>query len=158
MDKGVGFMTVKDIQTYMPALYGISLKREEFLRLFKEMDTDKDGLVKYKEFEDFYNKDYEAGLKNIEKEKEKISVQFEIFDHLIKVLQQKSLTLSEVFHQIDTNQNGFIECDEFQNLLERLGFTISEQQIYEIMRQMDDNFDGRISFSELKMHISKLGF
>lgn len=74
MDKGVGFMTVKDIQTYMPALYGISLKREEFLRLFKEMDTDKDGLVKYKEFEDFYNKDYEAGLKNIEKEKEKISV------------------------------------------------------------------------------------
>ena len=63
-----------------------------------------------------------------------------------------------MFHQIDTNQNGFIECDEFQNLLERLGFTISESQVYEIMRQMDENFDGRISYKELKMHIQKLGF
>ena len=44
------------------------------------------------------------------------------------------------------------------NLLERLGFTISEQQIYEIMRQMDENFDGRISYQELRMHIKDLGF
>ena len=113
MDKGIGFLTVKDIQTQMPILFGISIKRDEFLRLFKEIDTDKDGIVKYKEFEDFYNKDYDMTLKNIEKEKEKISIQYEIFDHLMKVLQQKSLSLSEVFHQIDTNQNGFIECDEF---------------------------------------------
>ncbi len=103
MDKGVGFLTVKDIQASLPKLFNISLKREDFLKLFKEIDTDKDGLIKYKEFEDFYNKDYDQTLKNIEKEKEKISVQYEIFDHLIKVLQQKSLTLSEVFHQIDTN-------------------------------------------------------
>ncbi len=82
--------------------------------------------MKYKEFEEFYNKDYIQVMKSIEKEKEKINVQYEIFDHLIKVLNQKSLSLAEVFHQIDTNQNGFIECDEFQNLLERLGFTISE--------------------------------
>ena len=53
-------------------------------------------------------------------------MQYEIFDHLIKILKQKSLTLSEVFEQIDMNQNGYIECDEFQNLLERIGFTISE--------------------------------
>jgi Ca2+-binding EF-hand superfamily protein len=127
MDKGVGFLTVKDIISQMPSLFGISLKRDEFLKLFKEMDSDKDGLVKYREFEDFFNKDYELSLKNIQKEQEKVSIQNEIFDHLMKVLQQKSLTLGEVFHQIDTNQNGYIECDEFQNLLERLGFTISEQ-------------------------------
>jgi Ca2+-binding EF-hand superfamily protein len=126
MDKGVGFITVKDLIAHMPALFGISLKREEFLKLFKEMDSDKDGLVKYREWEDFHQKDYELSLKNIEKEKEKMSIQYEVFDHLMKVLQQKSLSLAEVFHQIDTNQNGFIECDEFQNLLERLGFTVSE--------------------------------
>lgn len=44
----------------------------------------------------------------------------------MKVLHQKSLTLAEVFQQIDDNKNGYIEVDEFQNLLERLGFTISE--------------------------------
>ncbi len=135
MDKGgVGFLTVNDMQVMMPQIYGVSLKREDFLKLFKEIDSDKDGLVKYKEFEEFYQKDYNLTLKMIEKEKEKMNVQYEIFEHLMKVLNQKSLSLAEVFHQIDTNQNGFIECDEFQNLLERLGFTISEAQIYEIMR------------------------
>ena len=76
----------------------------------------------------------------------------------MKVLHQKSLSLAEVFDQIDTNQNGYIECDEFQNLLERLGFTISEAQVYELMRQMDENFDGRISYKELRDHIKGLGF
>ena len=65
MDKGVGFLTVKDIIGQMPSLFGISLKREEFLKLFKEIDSDKDGLVKYQEFEEFYNKDYDVTLKNI---------------------------------------------------------------------------------------------
>ena len=56
------------------------------------------------------------------------------------------------------DQNGYIECDEFQNLLERLGFTVSEAHIYEILRQMDENFDGRISYKELRDHIKSLGF
>ena len=158
MNKGIGFLTLQDMQTQMPNLFGVSLKREEFLKLFKEIDQDKDGLVKYVELEGFFNKDYEITLMNIEHEREKINTQYEIFDHMMRVLNQKSLSLGEVFRQIDTNQNGYIECDEFQNLLERLGFTISEQQIYEIMRQMDENFDGRISYSELKAHIKNLGF
>lgn len=68
MDKGVGFLTVKDIIGQMPSHFGISLKREEFLRLFREMDTDKDGLVKYQEFEEFYTRDYEVTIKNIQRE------------------------------------------------------------------------------------------
>lgn len=126
MEKGIGLLTVKDVISCMPAQFGVSVNREDFLKLFKEMDTDKDGIIKYSEFEEFFNKDYDQVLRNIDKERSQANVQYEIFDHLIKVLNQKSLSLSEVFHQIDTNQNGFIECDEFQNLLERLGFTISE--------------------------------
>ena len=86
MDKGIGFLNIKDIIGSMPSLFGISVKREEFLRLFKEIDTDKDGIIRYKEFEEFYNKDYEQSLKTIEKQKDKINIQYEIFDHLIKVL------------------------------------------------------------------------
>jgi len=47
---------------------------------------------------------------------------------------------------------------EFHDLLQLLGFTISEGQVYELMRQMDDNFDGRLSYKELKDHIQSLGF
>jgi Ca2+-binding EF-hand superfamily protein len=113
MNRGVGFLTLNDMQTQMPNMFGVSLKRGDFLKLFKEIDQDKDGLIKYLELEKFFQKDYEFTLKNIEMEKEKINIQYEIFDHVMRVLNQKSLTLSEVFHQIDSNQNGFIECDEF---------------------------------------------
>lgn len=48
--------------------------------------------------------------------------------------------------------------DEFHQTLECMGFLITEEQVFELMRQMDDNFDGRISYNELKQHILRLGF
>jgi Ca2+-binding EF-hand superfamily protein len=51
------------------------------------MDRDKDGLVTYKEFEQFYNQDFDQRIKEIEKEKHAVNMQYEIFDHLMKVLQ-----------------------------------------------------------------------
>jgi len=39
-----------------------------------------------------------------------------------------------------------------------MGFLITEEQVFELMRQMDDNFDGRISYKELRQHILRLGF
>jgi len=30
--------------------------------------------------------------------------------------------------------------------------------VFELMRQMDENFDGRISYNELRAHIKSLGF
>jgi|LauGreDrversion4_2_1035121.scaffolds.fasta_scaffold60584_3 Ca2+-binding EF-hand superfamily protein len=47
MDKGVGFLNIKDVISSMPPLFGVSVNREDFLLLFKEMDTDKDGIVRY---------------------------------------------------------------------------------------------------------------
>ncbi len=104
---------MKDFSVGLSRHFNITLKRDELTRLFKEIDVDRDGLVKYNEFDVFYNKDYDKKMKDIEKEKDRANVQFEIFDHVIKVLEQKSLSLAEVFDQIDTNQNGYIEVDEF---------------------------------------------
>ena len=39
-------------------------------KLFKEIDQDRDGLVKYKEFEEFLFKDYDKNQKDIEKQKD----------------------------------------------------------------------------------------
>jgi Ca2+-binding EF-hand superfamily protein len=35
----------------LPKHFDITLKREEILKLFKEIDNDKDGLIKLREFE-----------------------------------------------------------------------------------------------------------
>ena len=43
-------------------------------------------------------------------------------------------------------------------MLERMGFTITENQVYQIMLSLDDNFDGKLSYEELRQHIDKLGF
>ena len=60
--------------------------------------------------------------------------------------------------KIDVDKNQFIEVDEFHQTLECMGFMITEEQVFELMRQMDENFDGRISYNELKAHILRLGF
>lgn len=63
-----------------------------------------------------------------------------------------------MFDAIDLDKNQFIEVDEFHQTLEGMGFLITEEQVFELMRQMDENFDGRISYNELKAHILRLGF
>jgi Ca2+-binding EF-hand superfamily protein len=77
---------------------------------------------------------------------------------LIKTLKQRGLNLQQAFEQIDTDGNNFIETVEFHDLLERLGFSISLNEVTELMKTMDENFDGKISYTELKEHIQKLGF
>lgn len=82
----------------------------------------------------------------------------EIFDHFIKVLKQRGLTLLQVFEEIDENKKNYIEIDEFHDLLERMGFTINQEQVLELMKTMDQNFDGRISYNEMREHFESLGF
>jgi hypothetical protein len=43
-------------------------------------------------------------------------------------------------------------------MLERLGFTITIKEVRNLMMSMDENFDGKLSYAELKAHIEKLGF
>ena len=158
LDSGVGFLTLRDFQAGLSMHFDLTLRQHEVSALFLEVDTDGNGVVKYAEFDAFYRMDYEKRVQELETEKERMVTQYDIFDHLLKVLKNKGLTLEEMFDQIDLDKNQFIEVDEFHQILESMGFPISEEQVFELMRQMDDNFDGRISYNELKQHILKLGF
>ena len=71
---------------------------------------------------------------------------------------QRGLTLQDCFDQIDEDKNGYIEVDEFHDMLERMGFTINQNQVYQLMMSLDENFDGKLSYQELRAHIDKLGF
>jgi calcium-dependent protein kinase len=77
---------------------------------------------------------------------------------LIKVLKQRGLTLLQVFEEIDDDRNGYIEVDEFHELLEKMGFTIKLEQVIELVTTMDENFDGRISYQEMRDHLASLNF
>ncbi len=81
--------------------------------------------MKFGELEAFYQTDYKDKVKALHSERQQIKAQNEIFDHLIKVLKQRGLTLQQVFDQIDDDKNNYIEVDEFHDMLERMGFTIT---------------------------------
>jgi hypothetical protein len=51
----------------------------------------------YQEFETFYNTDYNEQVKELNKEKEQRNTQFDIFDHLMKMLSQKNMSLEDMF-------------------------------------------------------------
>ena len=74
------------------------------------------------------------------------------------MLLQRGLTLQDCFDQIDEDKNGYIEVDEFHDMLERMGFTITRAEVYQLMLSLDQNFDGKISYAELREHIDHLGF
>lgn len=158
LDSGVGFLTLRDFQAGLPLHFDLALRRHEVAALFAEVDSDGNGVVKYAEWDAFYRADYDERLRELESEKERLVTQQDIFEHLLKVLKQKGLTLEEMFDQIDLDKNQYIEVDEFHQTLECMGFLITEEQVFELMRQMDDNFDGRISYNELRGHILRLGF
>ena len=35
-------------------------------------------------------------------------------------------------------------------MLERMGFTISQNQVYKLLCDLDENFDGKLAYSELR--------
>lgn len=153
-----GYLTEREFHANFSNIFKFVMKTQELRALFREIDADNSGLIKFKELEKFYNTNYIQKLAQVERERRQRNTQNEIFDHLIKVLMQRGLTLQDCFDQIDEDKNGYIEVDEFHNMLERMGFTISQEQVYELLCRMDDNFDGKISYGELRDYIDSLGF
>lgn len=81
-----GFLSLRDFHESFASLFDLAIKNDEIRALFNEIDSDEDGIIKYKEFEAFYDENYAKRLALVDKEREMANTQNEIFDHLIKVL------------------------------------------------------------------------
>ena len=88
LDTGVGFLTMQDFHAGLSQHFDLTLKQHEIAALFREVDRDGDGIVKFQEFDHFYREDYKKRVQALEQEKERMITQYDIFDHLLKVLRQ----------------------------------------------------------------------
>lgn len=61
--------------------------------------------------------------------------------------------LRSIFEKADKDHSGNIEPDEVEGLLSSLGFNESVKEIENFFRQIDQNFDNRISFPEFRQFI-----
>ncbi len=150
----VGMLTITDLQIILPKYFDITLSREQHLILFKYMDTNEDGLVTQGEFTHFYNNLEKELQKAKEKQnsslKKKSQVTLaEIFDSLLLVLKERNLTLFEIFEQLDVKRNGYILLKDFNDLLETIGYIISESQLNSLFKESDANFEGKVSYKML---------
>jgi Ca2+-binding EF-hand superfamily protein len=54
----VGFLTIKDLQINLTKYFNIELKQPELRQLFKEIDSNHSGIIRFSNFESFYNSNY----------------------------------------------------------------------------------------------------
>jgi Ca2+-binding EF-hand superfamily protein len=67
-----------------------------------------------------------------------------------KTLFQAASLVDEMFALIDENRNGLISQKEIMDTMLRLKVPITEEEATEMVRGLDDNFDGHISIHEFK--------
>jgi Ca2+-binding EF-hand superfamily protein len=56
--------------------------------------------------------------------------------------------LLQVFKKFDKDGNGLLTADEIMNTMKSLGIEISSQDVKELVKEMDENNDGKISYEE----------
>ncbi|XP_042606340.1 troponin C, skeletal muscle [Cyprinus carpio] len=125
---GGGDISTKELGTVMRML-GQNPSREELDAIIEEVDEDGSGTIDFEEF-------------------------------LVMMVQQlkedqagkSEEELSECFRVFDKNQDGFIDRDEFADILRATGEPVTDEDINELMADADTNKDGKLDFDEfLKM-------
>ena len=109
-------------------IFGYSINEEEVEKMFDAVDIDKSGYIDYSEF-------------------------------VVATMNEKALfsekKLKAAFKMFDKDGSGFISKDEIKDSLANFR-NISESELDDIIKQVDDNEDGEISFDEFKIIMTSL--
>lgn len=82
----------------------------------------------------------------------------ELFEYLAFRLMEKKVQLGTLFAEIDSDQDGLISVEEFSQFLQKLGFNLRKSEVKSIMKCVDYNSDGTISFKELETKLKAFGY
>ena len=124
-----GVLTLEEIKNGLKnCKFNLEIKEQDLIKLFNDMDTDKNGLINYTEFIAALM-DYE---KNIKKE------------HLI-----------ECFQNYDEDHSGKIDFNEFCKIL-RPQNEDEKKELKNLYDQFDDNGDGEIDIEEFIQGFKKI--
>jgi len=97
--------------------------------------------------------EFQPKIKTYEKEVEK-----ELFEYLSFKMNQKSISLSKLFQEIDTDGSGMISREEMGTFLEKIGYSLSSSELSTIMKALDKNSDQEVSYKELKEKLIGYGY
>uniref|UniRef100_A0A7M5V2B7 EF-hand domain-containing protein n=2 Tax=Clytia hemisphaerica TaxID=252671 RepID=A0A7M5V2B7_9CNID len=72
----------------------------------------------------------------------------ELFDNLKKLIHSNHATLKTSFLKLDESRIGYIGWKEFRRVLSKLSITITEDQFTKLMKIIDPNKTGRVSYHQ----------
>lgn len=100
----------------------IKASEQELNKLIASMDTDNTGEIDFQEFK---------------------RVMADVFFR-----KHSRHELQAAFKRFDTDGNGYIGTRELQDVMIRMGRNITRQEVDAMVRTIDENGDGKISFDE----------
>lgn len=119
---GSGKISSSEIGSLLYSL-GREVTEEEIQKLLEECDKDKSGSVELNEFIAYMEPFYKFSNDKIEE-------------------------IVSAFKFFDLDGNGYINMEEFKNILTKFGGEFSLDEIESIFRQLDLNKDGRLDYAE----------
>ena len=126
---GDGKLSMDEVKIGYREHYGITMTDEEIERMFRSVDSDNSGFIDYSEF-------------------------------VVAAMNEKQLTtndkLQAAFKMFDKDGSGVISADEIRDVL-GFGGNMDNAAIERIIKQVDENGDGEISFEEFVAMMKKIG-
>lgn len=128
---GDGKLDMDEVKTGYIDHYGKILSDEDVEKMFNAVDTDRSGYIDYSEF-------------------------------VVAAMNERQLTsndkLQAAFKMFDKDGSGIISADEIRDVLTFGGTSsLSASAVDQIIKQVDENGDGEISFEEFVTMMKKLG-
>merc|ERR1712150_386821 len=134
---GDGTITVVELEKVLRSMRGkLKASEADIKKAIKEIDKDGDGTIDLEEY--------------MKSRKNKTNM-----DLIHRALVQRSRVRKE-FERFDVDQSGYITKEELMAVIQaRAAVTISEEQIDQMMGDSDENQDGKISYEEFVLIMTK---
>jgi Ca2+-binding EF-hand superfamily protein len=132
-------------------------KLTSIIQTFTQLDSNQDGKIEIDEYLNFA----------LAKEKIRLTKKFEAVDtdkdgyvdfEEFMVVAEPIFGILKKFRELDLDQNGLLSLEEVINITDRLVLPLNTEQIKTIMKQVDRDGDGEISYYEYLGAISHIGF
>lgn len=121
---GDGQICTKDLGIYMRS-QGQNPSEAELQDMIYEVDADNNGTIDFPEFLTMMVRK----LKDTDSEEE----------------------IREAFKVFDRDNNGYISVTELRHVMNAIGEHLTDEEVDEMMREADQNGDGRIDYNEFVM-------